>query len=187
MKEEVQKAVDVLNRGGVILYPTDTVWGLGCDATNEKAVRKLFLIKKRMEDKSVITLVDNFETVKKYAQEVPFMLEEYILKAPVPTTFILPKGKDMVKGVINKNGSAAFRIPKHNFCQELLSFFKKPLVSTSANLSGEKAPAFFDEITDEIKNSVDYIAPLFCEGVMTYSPSKILFLKETGDFLIIRE
>ena len=187
MKEIIQKAITVLNEGGVILYPTDTVWGLGCDATNKIAVDRLFLIKKRMEDKSVIVLVDNFKMLQQYAENFSVDSSVLNLSLSIPTTFILPKGKNMVKGVINQNGSAAFRVPKHLFCEELLKEFKKPLVSTSANISGDVTPYFYEEIKAEIKELVDFIVPKDCEGDLTHKPSRILAVKESGELLVVRE
>lgn len=187
MKNEVEKTVDVLKNGGVILYPTDTVWGLGCDATNLKAVQKLFKIKKRLEDKSVITLVDNFAKIKHYADVNEEQHSLMFKNNSKPTTVILPKGKNMAKGVINQNGSVAFRIPNHQFCQACLKTFQKPLVSTSANISGEKSPVFFKEISSEIKNAVDYIVSEKYEENSTHKPSRILLLKETGEILTVRD
>lgn len=187
MKKEVEKTVAVLNNGGVILYPTDTVWGLGCDATNLNAVQKLFKIKKRLEDKSVIALVDNFEKIKKYADCVDEKNAVIFSIDNKPTTVILPKGKNMVKGVINQNGSVAFRIPNHQFCQACLKTFQKPLVSTSANISGEKTPVYFKEISNEIKSLVDYVVSEQYEENSTHKPSRILLLKETGEILTVRE
>ena len=187
MRKIVQKTVAVLNAGGVILYPTDTVWGLGCDATNQTAVDRLFLIKKRLEDKSVIVLVDNFNSLQEYTEN--FSLDSVYLneERSVPTTFVFPRGKNMVKGVINQNGSAAFRVPKHLFCEELLKEFKKPLVSTSANISGDETPYFYEEIKSEIKQQADFVVPQDYEGDLTRKPSRILLVKETGDVLVIRE
>ncbi len=186
MDQEIEKIVAVLNAGGVILYPTDTIWGLGCDATNEQAVQKLFGIKKRMEDKSVICLVDSFETIQKYANGLDERMK-FLFENEKPTTVIIPEGKKMAKGVINQNGSAAFRIPRVLFCQTLLKVFKKPLVSTSANVSCCKTPFCFNEITEEIKQAVDYIVPEKFEQNATHQPSRILLLKETKEILVIRD
>lgn len=186
MKYQVEKAISVLKNGGVILYPTDTVWGLGCDATNEGAVKKLFAIKKRMEDKSVICLVDNFEMIQNYADIFDENIKNLFLNER-PTTVILPQGKKMAKGVINQNGSVAFRIPNTKFCQALLKNLKKPLVSTSANVSGQKTPSFFKEVGEEIKKAVDYIVPEEFEENATHQPSRILLLNEAGEVLVIRD
>ena len=186
MQKEIKKVASILKKGGVILYPTDTIWGLGCDATNEKAVQKLFFIKKRMEDKSVISLVSSFEMLQNYADGLDENIKSFF-KHEKPTTVILPRGKNMVKGVINQNGSAAFRIPQTFFCKELIRNLKTPLVSTSANISGQKSPSFFDEIDQEIKLAVDYIVSEKFEENATHQPSRILLLKEENEILVVRD
>ena len=186
MQKEIEKITSILKNGGVILYPTDTVWGLGCDATNEKAVQKVFCIKKRMEDKSMISLVDSFDMIQNYADGLDEKAKVFF-ENEKPTTVIVPQGKNMIKGVVNQNGSAAFRIPKTFFCKELIKNLKTPLVSTSANISGKKAPSFFKEIEKEIKQAVDYIVPEKFEENSTHQPSRILLLKEENEFLVIRD
>ena len=139
-----------------------------------------------MEDKSVISLVNGFEMLQNYADGLDENIKSFF-KNEKPTTVILPRGKNMIKGVINQNGSAAFRIPQTFFCKELINSLKAPLVSTSANISGQKAPSFFEEIDQEIKQAVDYIVPEKFEENATHQPSRILLLKEDNEILIIRD
>ncbi len=186
-KKEIKKIVSLLEQGCVVLYPTDTVWGLGCDALNEKAVKRLFQIKKRMEDKSVISLIDTVERLTPFVNGITKEIENMLLNTDIPQTVILPRVFNLPSGVINQNGSAAFRIPKHHFCIELLKIFKKPLVSTSANISGEKTPFYFEEISDEIKRSVDYIVPSVFEGETTHKPSQIILVLSNGEIQSIRK
>ena len=185
-EQEIQKVIEVLEHGGVILYPTDTVWGLGCDALNEKAVERLFKIKKRMEDKSVISLVDRVERLSPFVFGITEEISNLLSNASIPQTVILPKVFNLPKGVINQNGSAAFRIPKHSFCIKLLERFKKPLVSTSANISGEQTPLYYNDISDEIKNAVDYIIPFVFEGEITHKPSQIILILPNGTIQSVR-
>ena len=186
MKSEILKTLQILNEGGVILYPTDTIWGLGCDALNEKAVERLFQIKKRMVDKSVIVLIDDLMRVKENILTCFSKGNELLKSSDKPQTVIFPKAKGFPKGVLNLNESMAFRIPKHTFCQNLLSEFKRPLVSTSANVSGEETPLYFEEISQDIINAVDYVVSKDVEGNMTHLPSRIVLLNDEGGYSLIR-
>lgn len=186
LHEEVLKSVQILNAGGIILYPTDTIWGLGCDAYNKKAVERLFKIKERMADKSVIVLIDSLCLVKENILTLFKEGDSLLQNSTKPQTVIFPKVTGFPLGVLNLNGSMAFRIPKHKFCQELLKEFKRPLVSTSANISGEKTPLYFDEISDKIKHQVDYVVSKSVEGEMTHQPSRIVLLENDGTSSLIR-
>lgn len=185
--QEIKYIVRLLNEGKVILYPTDTVWGLGCDALNEKAVKRLFQIKQRMEDKSVITLIDSVERLDAFTDNVENTVLDLLSQSHVPQTVIFPSVKNLPNGVINQNRSGAFRLPKHEFCLNLLKEFQKPLVSTSANVSGDKTPLYFNEISQEIKEAVDYIVPHSYEGNMTHKPSQIIFLSQDGEIQFLRK
>jgi L-threonylcarbamoyladenylate synthase len=146
MKQEIEKTLQVLKEGGVILYPTDTVWGLGCDATNETAVAKVNEIKGRAADKSLIVLLDNDSKLQSYVAEIPDVAYELIEYAENPLTIIFSGAKNLAKNVINTDGSIGIRVVKHNFCEQLLQRFRKPIVSTSANLSGEPTPKFLRKL-----------------------------------------
>ena len=187
MREEINKAFEVLKNGGIILYPTDTVWGLGCDATNVDAVDKLNAIKGRAADKSLIILLDTDSKIQSYVNEVPEVAYDLIEYAESPLTVIFSNAKNLANNVPNADGSIGIRIPKHDFCQQLLQRFRKPIVSTSANVSGEPTPLFFDEITEEIKEAVDYVVDLEQENRTPKKPSTIVKLGSGGQFEFIRK
>jgi L-threonylcarbamoyladenylate synthase len=180
LKTEIEKALAVLKNGGVILYPTDTVWGLGCDATNEEAVAKINEIKGRTADKSFIILLDTDAKLQSY---VAYDLIEY---AENPLTLVFPGAKNLAKNVINADGSVGIRIAKHDFCQQLIQRFRKPITSTSANVSGVPTPMFFDEISDEIKEAVDHVVDWEQEHRTNKKPSTIMKLAPGGQFSFIR-
>jgi L-threonylcarbamoyladenylate synthase len=169
------------------LYPTDTIWGLGCDATNEAAVQKIYSIKKRMESKSLIILLPEAKDILKHVANPPINLEEILEQHSKPTTIIYPNALGIAENAIANDGSAAIRICKETFCYALLKRFQKPIISTSANISGEKAPNIFLEINNSIKNAVDYIVEYRQEDSSIQKPSAILLLKADDSFEIIRE
>ncbi len=183
---EIEKALNTLKNGGIILYPTDTIWGLGCDATNEDAVAKINSIKGRSEDKSFIILLDADSKIKSYVTDVPDVAYDLIEYAENPLTLIFSGAKNLAKNVINKDGSVGIRIPKHDFCQQLIQRFRKPITSTSANLSGNPSPRGFDEISSEIKNQVDCIIYLEQEITTPKKPSTIIKIGSGGQFSFIR-
>lgn len=186
LRTEIEKALAVLKDGGVILYPTDTVWGLGCDATNEIAVAKINAIKGRAEDKSFIILLDTDSKIQSYVTEVPEVAYDLITYAEKPLTLVFPGARNLAKNVINADGSIGIRIPKHDFCQQLLQRFRKPITSTSANISGEATPLFFDEIDATIKEGADYIVDWEQELKISKKPSTIMKLAPGGQFSFIR-
>lgn len=186
LRTEIEKALNVLKSGGVILYPTDTVWGLGCDATNEQAVSKINEIKGRSNDKSFIILLDTDAKLQSYVTEIPDVAYDLIEYAEHPLTIIFSGAKNLAKNVINEDGSVGVRIVKHDFCQQLIQRFRKPLTSTSANISGEPAPRFFDEISEEIKKATDYIVDLEQDLRIERKPSTIMKLAPGGQFSFIR-
>nr|WP_121273938.1 L-threonylcarbamoyladenylate synthase [Pedobacter schmidteae] len=186
LKTEIEKALNVLKAGGVILYPTDTVWGLGCDATNEAAAAKINEIKERTADKSFIILLDTEAKLQSYVTEVPEVAYDLIEYAESPLTLVFPAAKNLAKNVINADGSVGIRIAKHDFCQQLIQRFRKPITSTSANKSGVPTPLFFDEISDEIKEAVDYIVDWEQELKISKKPSTIMKLAPGGQFSFIR-
>jgi len=186
LKQEIEKALTILKNGGVILYPTDTVWGLGCDATNEAAVAKINKIKGRAEDKSFIILLDTDNKLQSYVNEVPDVAYDLIEYAENPLTIIFSNAKNLAKNVINADGSVGIRIVKHDFCQQLIQRFRKPVTSTSANISGQPAAATFDEISEEIKEAADLIVDWEQDLREQKKPSTIMKLAPDGQFSFIR-
>lgn len=186
MQEEIEKAIQVLKRGGLILYPTDTVWGIGCDATNADAVDKVFALKKRAEAKSLICLVSDFKMLNQYVEEIPEMAYDILKYADKPTTIIYPDPIRVAMNVINEDNTLGIRVCRNTFCNKLLRKFKKPLVSTSANISGEPTPQHFKEISQAIKEGVDYIVD-FDQDVKSNKPSTIIKLDLDGKVEVIRK
>ncbi|MDQ7948442.1 MAG: L-threonylcarbamoyladenylate synthase [Pedobacter sp.] len=186
MKKEIEKTLQILHDGGVILYPTDTVWGLGCDATNEAAVAKVNEIKGRAADKSLIILLDTENKLQSYVTEIPEVAYSLIEYAEKPLTIVFSDAKNLAKNVINADGSVGIRIVRHPFCEQLLQRFRKPIVSTSANVSGQPSPRFFDEISEEILHAVNYIVDFEQENRTPKSPSTIVKIGPSGQFEFIR-
>ena len=153
---DIEKSLEILNQGGVILYPTDTVWGIGCDATNSAAVERIFTIKQRDEAQAMLTLVDGLDRLAGYVENVPDIALQLMEEATRPLTVIYPKAKNLAANLIATDGSIGIRIVQEPFCRQLIKAFGKPIVSTSANISGEPAAGIFDEISEEIKKSVDF-------------------------------
>ena len=160
MDVELKNTVKVLLNGGIIVYPTDTIWGIGCDATDEIAVAKVFELKQRVESKSLIILVDSWEMLKQYITNIPAKVNCIIQGSSKPTSVIYNNPKGLAKNVIAKDNSVAIRIVKDDFCKLLIKKFGKPIVSTSANYSGKSAPKSFDEIDKTLLNKVDYVVSL---------------------------
>jgi L-threonylcarbamoyladenylate synthase len=187
MHDDIKKALEVLKNGGIILYPTDTIWGIGCDATNENAVEKIYKIKKREDSKSMLVLMENPALLERYVDDVPEIAWDLVEVAITPLTVIYPNAKNLAKNLVADDGSIGIRFTKEAFTSQLLQRFRKPLVSTSANISGEKSPAFFDEISDEIKNQVDYIVEFRQNDTTLANPSSIIKLGAGGRIDIIRK
>lgn len=187
MNTQIDAAVKVLKEGGVILYPTDTVWGLGCDATNEKAVEKIYKIKQRADSKSLITLAADIDMVCRYVKEVPEIAVTLVEVNDKPMTIIYPDAVGLAPNVVAEDGSAGIRVPMSEFCIKLISKFRKPIVSTSANISGEAAPKYYEEISEQIKAAADYVVDTSCEDSATHQPSQIIKVGLTSEIEIIRE
>ncbi|CAM1354500.1 L-threonylcarbamoyladenylate synthase [Tenacibaculum insulae] len=181
----ILEVVKNLNDSKVILYPTDTVWGIGCDATNEKAVAKIYQLKKREESKSLIILVASITMLKEYVENIPFKVLEILEETKKPTTIIYNNPKGLAKNTIAIDNTIAIRIPEDDFCIELIKEFGKPIVSTSANISGEPTPTSFSEISESILKKVDYIVDLNKDKVNINS-STILKI-EDNTIVVIRE
>jgi L-threonylcarbamoyladenylate synthase len=186
LKKEIENALKVLHEGGVILYPTDTVWGLGCDATNEAAVEKINAIKGRDANKSFIILLDSDAKLASYVTEIPDVAYDLIEYAENPLTVIFSGARNLAKNVINVDGSVGIRIVKHDFCTQLIQRFRKPITSTSANISGQPTPAIFDEIDDAILAAVDYVVDWEQDLQTPKKSSTLMKLGAGGQFSFIR-
>jgi len=187
MKDDINKALEILKTGGIILYPTDTIWGLGCDATNEDAVKRIYEIKQRVDSKSMLVLLDNPGKLPSYVKDVPEIAWDLIETTNKPMTIIYPGAKNLAKNLIAEDDSIGIRITDEEFSNHLLFRFRKPIVSTSANISGEPSPKNFSKISDSIKNTVDYIVKFRQEETNNPNPSSIIKLGITGEIKIIRE
>jgi len=187
MNEDIQQALELLRKGGIILYPTDTIWGLGCDATNSEAVKKIYALKKRSDSKSMLVLVDFAARVERYVEKVPDVAWDLVELATSPLTVIYPGAKNLANELVAEDGSIGIRVASDEFCQKLITRFGKPIVSTSANISGSSSPAFFDEISDEIKDAVDYIVNYRQDDRIPRKPSGIIKLGLGGEVQVIRQ
>lgn len=188
MEEQIKQALEVLRRGGIILYPTDTIWGIGCDATNAEAVRRIYDLKKRDDRKSMIVLADNEAMVERYVQEVPAVAWELWEVSDKPLTLILPEGRGLAENLMPAEGTIAMRIVRNEFCRRLTGKLGRPLVSTSANLSGETSPTTYDQIAPLIREGVDLaVDPAMEEKGATHQASAIIQLGPGGEFKIIRD
>lgn len=192
MITEIKEAVEILKNGGIILYPTDTIWGIGCDATNKEAVEKIYKIKRRSDSKSLVTLASDMDMICRYVKEIPEMAVQIAEISTNPVTIIYPQalvseeGRGIAPNVVAEDGSIAIRIPMCDFCKELLKKFNKPLISTSANISGEPSPASYDEINGEIIKAADWIAdPVYDNG--THKASSIIKIGMGGEIQILRQ
>jgi L-threonylcarbamoyladenylate synthase len=186
MKDEINRAIEVLHNGGLILYPTDTIWGIGCDATNPDAVNRVYRIKKRDDRKSMLILLDSENRLSSYVREVPEVAWELIEAANKPLTVIYPGAKNIATNLVSEDGSIGIRITTDPFCKELISRFRKPVVSTSANISGQPAPLIFKEIGPEVRDAVDYIVGWRQDDIKKSAPSSIIKIDISGRFTIIR-
>jgi L-threonylcarbamoyladenylate synthase len=187
MIEDVKAALEVLQKGGVILYPTDTIWGIGCDACNEDAVKKVYAIKNRIDSKSMLVLMENAALIERYVAEVPDIAYDLIELTDKPLTIIFDGARSLAKNLIAEDGSVGIRITTEKFSSELIRRFKRPIVSTSANISGKPSPACFDEIESEIINAVDYVVKYRQDDTQKAVPSGIMKLGRGGEIKIIRE
>ena len=184
---EVANCVKVLQTGGTLLYPTDTIWGIGCDATRKDSVSQVYRIMARDEDRSFIILLSDPSLLSQYVEEVPAVA--YDLLASVqdsPLTVIYPKGKNLAENVLGRDGSIAIRIVHNAFCKALLTAFGKPIVSTSANISGEPSPMCFSAISPHIVSAVDHVAVVHEDTIAETKPSRIIKLEADGMFKVVR-
>lgn len=186
MQEDIRAAIEVLKNDGIILYPTDTVWGIGCDATSKEAVSKIYTIKKREESKAMICLVADQFMLEQYVEKVPDTAYDIIDYSEKPVTIIYDKPKNVAQNLIAQDNTLAIRVASDKFCQRLIKSFKKPLVSTSANIAGQPTPTSFAEIDLEISKAVDYVAKSGRDSINT-SASTIIKLGNDGLVKIIRK
>ena len=186
LKEEVRKACEVLKNGGIILYPTDTIWGIGCDATNELAVKRIYELKHREDNKAMLVLLDDVGKLASYV-EVPDVAYELLEVNDKPMTIIYPNAKNLAKNLIAQDRTIGIRITSEAFTKALLYRFRKPIVSTSANISGEPSPKCFAEISDAVKSVVDYVVDFRQEETSNPAPSIIIKLGVGGEIQIIRK
>lgn len=182
----IAEALTVLKQGGVILYPTDTVWGLGCDATNSAAVSRIFEIKRRSGAKSLVLLASDMDMVAKHVKQIPSIAIDLVEVNDAPMTIIYPGAQYLAPEVVAEDGSVGIRIPLNDFCKQLVRRLRKPLVSTSANISGEETPSSFNEISSEITSTVDYVVPAGFDKGATGKASQIIKLGLRGEVEIIR-
>ena len=185
-KEDIRRAIEVMNKGGIILYPTDTIWGLGCDATNADAVRRIYEVKQRTDAKALISLVDSETKVQFYVKEVPEVAWDVMELSERPMTVVFDGGRNLAPNLLAEDGSVAIRITKEAFSKELCMRMKRAVVSTSANISGQPAPRCFSEISEEIKGAVDYICTSRQDEPPTQTASSIIKLGAGGEVTIIR-
>lgn len=185
-EDDIKNAIETMKRGGVILYPTDTVWGIGCDATNAEAVAKIYKIKHRDDSKAMICLVDSDARLQRYVRNVPEVAWDIMELADKPTTVILDNAVNLAPNLIAEDGSIAMRITREEFSKELCYRLQKPLVSTSANISGEPAAQNYCDISKEILNAVDYVCWTRRQEHKPHKPSSIIKLSENGEVNIIR-
>lgn len=186
MQKEIKNSIRTLKNGGTLLYPTDTVWGIGCDATNEIAVEKVYNIKKRKASKSLIILVDSLDMLKRIVKDIPDAIVEIVHDATKPTSIIYQNHNGLAKNLIAKDNTVAIRIVQNEFCRQLINEFGRPIVSTSANLSGSVTPKSFSEIDKSIPKNVDYVVALQQEEINTKS-SRILKITKDGSIQTIRD
>jgi L-threonylcarbamoyladenylate synthase len=187
MNDDIKNALEVIRKGGVILYPTDTIWGIGCDATNAEAVKRIYDIKKRSDSKSMLVLLDNAAYLSYYVEKVPDVANDLVELAEKPLTIIYSGAKNVAANLLAPDGTLGIRIVHDEFCKKLISQLKKPLVSTSANISEQPSPANFDEIDDEIKNAVDYVVQWRQDDMSKSKPSGIIKLGVNGEVQVIRK
>jgi len=186
MEKDLLNSLEVLMKGGTILYPTDTIWGIGCDATNQDAVDKLLKIKGRDDDKGLLILVDDPERLSEFVAEVPDIAWDLVAVTEEPLTIVYPEGINLPANVLHDDGSVGIRVTLDVFCRELVKRFGRPIISTSANLSGKPFPSVFAEISEEIKSSVDYVVKWRQDDLTIKNPSTIIKLGLKGEIEIIR-
>ncbi len=186
MKNDIKLCVETLNKKGVILYPTDTVWGIGCDATDVEAVAKIFKIKERNETKSLIILVDSEEMLCNYVQEIPDFVFHFLKTNQNPTTIIYNNPKNLAKNAFSSDNTIGIRLVQDDFCKNIIHLFQKPIISTSANISGNKTPQIFREIDSKIIERCDYVVKYRQDDNLPRLPSRLVKFDSNGKFTYLR-
>ena len=186
MLEEVRKAIDQITAGNVILYPTDTIWGIGCDSTSEAAVEKIYTIKQRSDTKSMLVLMKDIPMLERFIERIPEKALEILENTGKPTTIVYPGAKNLARNLIAPDGTLGVRIPSDPFCQRLIEGIGKPLVSTSANVSGDPSPSLFHEIDLKIREKVDHIVDWRQAETRKAEASRILKISQEGEVIILR-
>jgi len=184
-ENDILKSLEVLRNGGIILYPTDTIWGIGCDATNEDAVKKIYALKRRPNEKSMIVLVADEREVLRHVSQPDLQVFDYLKKTQKPTTVIYPGAIGFAGNLIGKDGSIAIRICTNEFCRHLIKRFRKPIVSTSANISGEPPPKNYSDISGQISGNVDYVVQYGRDNKTIAEPSSLIKW-EKGKLIVLR-
>jgi L-threonylcarbamoyladenylate synthase len=186
MQKEIEKSITFLKKSGIIIYPTDTIWGIGCDATNDKAVKKIYDLKRRLETKTMIVLIAHPNELELYVDEVPPIAYDLIERWEKPLTIVYDRPKNISKHLIGSDNTVAIRISKDSFSKMLIQQMGKPIVSTSANYSGETAPLFFKDIDPALLKEVDYVVNLYQNSMNEVKPSTIIRIYKDGSFEVIR-
>jgi len=187
MREEVKRAIEVLKRGGIIIYPTDTVWGIGCDATNDKAVQKIFKLKKRLDHKSMIVLICKADNIETIVDSVPTIAYDLMESWDKPLTIVYDNAKNLAKKLISSDNTIGVRVSKNEFNKELIKALGHPIVSTSANYSGQATPVFYTEIDPLLLDAVDYVVDLQRDNMTNIKPSTVIRIYEDGSFDVLRK
>lgn len=187
MEEEVKKCVSLLKEGKVILYPTDTVWGIGCDATCDEAITRIYRIKQRNEKKSMIILLDSMQRLPMYVKKIPLIAWDLLAHVTRPTTFIYQSAYNLPEKLIHEDGTIAIRIVHNDFCRKVIRELGHPLISTSANIAGEPTPQTFDKISQEIINQMDYVVSQEQSTSVEFKPSRLIKFLDDYNFTIIRD
>jgi len=187
MESEILKCKELLLQGKILLYPTDTVWGIGCDATNEEAIKKIYAIKQRQESKSMIILLDAADRLPLYVAKIPLIAWDLITNTHRPTTYIYPAAQNLPAALLPSDGTIAIRITTNQFCKKLIKAMERPLISTSANISGEVTPVTFSEISQNIIDQMDYVVPQEYADSIDYKPSRVVKFMDDYNFTVIRE
>ncbi|MCQ2285927.1 MAG: threonylcarbamoyl-AMP synthase [Bacteroidales bacterium] len=186
MEKEIENCVERLLAGEILLYPTDTVWGIGCDATNEKAIQRIYELKQRNERKSMLVLLDKKEKLPYYVKNIPAIAWDLLAKVERPTTFIYPTAQNLPSRLVPLDGTIAIRIVDSEFCKKIIAAMNRPLISTSANISGSPSPASFDDIAPEIINGVDYVVPQQYNTSTNTQPSSMIRFIDDNQYVTIR-
>jgi L-threonylcarbamoyladenylate synthase len=185
--EDIRESLITLKNGGIILYPTDTIWGIGCDATNTSAVEKIYRIKSRSGSKSLLVLVNGDQMLERYVKDIPEISFDLTGVSDDPITIVYPEGKNLAEGVCSDDGSVGIRICRDEFCNELITRFRKPIISTSANLSGKASPENFSAIEKTVIDQVDYVVKHRQDDLKKQSASPVIKIEKNGTIKIIRK